>query len=434
MLIYLASEYNQDRFNFLKETYMMNVEIKARLNQDSFMKCIKKELRNIEINWLIIDLQIFDQEVSIDFRQAVDAFTLLNPECGIIIMYDDIPGLTGLIAAAQLCSDLYFVDIKVSNVEIVDIIEGIEHAIVTEDIPYIPDIEISDMECRTLNEQLIPGDNKAEDLPDHEILPPDNIYKKASVPVKLSEGEPLRKKVKNHPENKVSDQSEIMPLSSRVKKLQKGNDNSTLVPISPDDHIWSCSNIMIGITGTERKVGTTSAAIHLACYLSGQGASVIYTEANKHGHLDEIASAISFTREDDHYVNNKVLYYTDSKFDQSAGANFIIFDMGGIEEDKQRIGKILNDIMNEIIIVAGCKPYEQEALNQALTTIGNKNIGIMFNLASKAEIDRLQKVYNEQVKFITAVPFEPELMLPGHWPDYFEEQFKQYRSKHQAVS
>ena len=81
MLIYLTSENNQERFNFLKEAFIMNTEVKVKLNQDTFMKCIKKELRNLEIHCLIIDLQIFDKDEIIDFKQTLDAFNLLNPEC-----------------------------------------------------------------------------------------------------------------------------------------------------------------------------------------------------------------------------------------------------------------------------------------------------------------------------------------------------------------
>jgi hypothetical protein len=427
----------------------MNTEVKARLNQDIFMKCIKKELRNIEISCLIIDLLIFDREEAIDYSQAIEAFSLLNPGCKIIVMYEDESGMKDLISSIQQCPGIHIIESKENNNVIIDIINSV---VVNYDMDDVPDSDIPDSD---IPEDVIPegdipdgviSDTQEEIIKEeykevsetpliHEIHPPDNIFNKATVPVKLSEGEPLRKRAKKISEGEQHNQSDTMKLSTKVKRQHK-NDNSTKpgTPILQDEHIWNCSNVMIGIVGAERRTGTTTTALHLATYLKELGASVIYTEANQHGHIDDIAVQYSLTLSEDHYINDKVLYYRNSQFDQDAGANFIIFDLGYIEENKQRTLKILTEIMNEIIIVSGCKPYEQNALNQAIMTIDNKDVNIVLNLASQAELESLQGRYKDNIKYSATAPYEPSLIQPGHWPDDFMELFLQYRLKQQAVS
>jgi hypothetical protein len=90
--------------------------------------------------------------------------------------------------------------------------------------------------------------------------------------------------------------------------------------------------------------------------------------------------------------------------------------------------------MNEIIIVSGCKPYEQKALDQVIMTIDNKDVNIVFNLDSQSELESLLGRYKDSIKYSAAALYEPSLIQPGQWPDDFMELFFQYRLKQQAVS
>ena len=100
----------------------------------------------------------------------------------------------------------------------------------------------------------------------------------------------------------------------------------------------------------------------------------------------------------------------------------------------QRKKKILNEIMNGIFIVTGCKVYELEALDHAVKTLGNNNINILGNLASEEEIARLQEAYNGRAESLIATPYEPNLMKSGQWPDRIRELLFTYRERCQAVS
>jgi hypothetical protein len=67
-------------------------------------------------------------------------------------------------------------------------------------------------------------------------------------------------------------------------------------------------------------------------------------------------------------------------------------------------------------------------------TIDSKDVNIVFNLASQAELESLQGRHKDNIKYSVAAPFEPSLIQPGQWPDDFMELFFQYRLKQQAVS
>jgi hypothetical protein len=136
-------------------------------------------------------------------------------------MYEDESGMKDIILSIQQCAGIHIIKSKESIEVIIDIINGV---VVNYDMDDISDGDISDIE-----EEIIKEDeyNEVPETPlNHEILPPDNIYNKATVPVILSEGEPLKKRAKKIPEDEQQNRSDKMKLSTKVKKQHK-NDNST---------------------------------------------------------------------------------------------------------------------------------------------------------------------------------------------------------------
>ena len=198
-------------------------------------------------------------------------------------------------ATIQVSLGIHILNTKVGNEEFIDIIEGVEPNLVIDDVPESSDPAIED---ETNEEEINISDNDL--INNREKYLPINIYDKAIAPVKLSEGEPLRKKAKRLSEVIDSDRSSTVKHSTMAKKHQNNKDSSLSSAKMADDNKWNCSNIMIGIVGTERRSGTTAAALHLANYLRDQGAAVIYTEANRHEHLVGIAKEYDFIQDEDH--------------------------------------------------------------------------------------------------------------------------------------
>ena len=560
MLFYIVSEGNQGCLDSLRESYIMNKEIKAGMSQDAFMKYIKKDLRNLEIDILIIDIRIFDLNEELDLCDAADAFFLLNPESKIIILPSDNEYEEQLYEPLGQYQQLYIIrdkempaievnhiisekaemeeeraDIEKrtedicdqSNVqkqkkktnlkEAEDVREKKEKAIIQkqryireqeeeaalqeqkyvqekkkeptlqkqrdvkeqkEKVTLLENEDIQEQKNTILQERRdvqklkkevelseqrdVQGkkvestlQNQSDALstdtdiklskPLISITSVDQIYSKAAAPVKVSEGLPLKKRVRNsiiketagEPLEKKQRISEKASAITEIQAHPDKEDEIVTSKISTDKSDpeaapvamkpWSNTNVMIGIVGTERKAGTTTAAFHLANYLNNLGASVTYTETNLHNHLSDIAEAYHYEWKDDHYTHNGITYYLNTAFDTDARANFILFDLGCMMENKKWILKSIRESMMEIIVISGSKPYELHALRDTLDTVQDKKINLLLNYVSKDDKAKLFHTYSKQVKRLASLSYEPDLNKPGDWPETFIELFYKYR-------
>lgn len=560
MLFYIASEGNQGNLDSLRDSYIMNKEIKAGMSQDAFMKYIKKDLRNLEIDILIIDIRIFDLSEELDLCDAADAFFLLNPESKIIILPSDNEYEAQLYEPLGQYQQLYIIrnrekpamevnqiisekaetEVELADIEkrtediseqrsvqkqkkkpklkeAKDVREKKEKAVIQKQ-RYIREQE----EEAALQEQKYVQEKKKEPtlqkqrdvkeqkekvtLLEHEdvqeqkntilqerrdvqklkkevglseqrdvqgkkvestlqnqsdalsadtdiklskplisITSVDQIYSKAAAPVKVSEGLPLKKRVRNSKINeadgehieKIQRISEKPSTITAVQSYPDKGDEIVASKISTDKSDpeaapaamkpWSNTNVMIGIVGTERKAGTTTAAFHLANYLNNLGASVTYTEANQHDHLSDIAEAYHYERKDDHYSHNGITYFSNTAFDTDEEANFILFDLGCMKDNEEWTLKSIREAMVEIIVISGSKPYELHALRDTLDTVQDKEINLLFNNVSEDDKTKLFHTYSKQVKRLASLSYEPDLNKPGEWPEAFIELFYKYR-------
>ena len=293
MLFYLTSENNQDKFDFLKEDYVLSKDMKHDLNQETFLKYIKKEIRNIQIDYLIIDMNIFNPE-EVSIQECLDAFSLLNPNTKIIILPSLIEDTGELFGAIENHEGLFILgNLENPESEMIPILSNQKQVIEseTENRKEEENIELTEKEQKPA------------------CTTPDQVFVKTVKPVKVSEGQPLKKnkenesiKNNNHTEEvkSVNKQPNIMKLEEYMKNKSKESAG------------WQCENVMIGILGTERKSGTTTIAFQIAGYLQLNGARVAYVEANNHMHLKSVAEHYGFVYVDEHYIKNAITYNTDS--------------------------------------------------------------------------------------------------------------------------
>jgi len=119
-------------------------------------------------------------------------------------------------------------------------------------------------------------------------------------------------------------------ISKRNMMLKLAPDEFALNS-SVDSYEFSKKEIKIAVTGVQHRVGTTTMAINLANYLSNIGAKVCYVEANEHDHLSKLPAFYQgMTVKEDVILYNRVKYLSlhsecHDEFD------FIIYDMGVIE-------------------------------------------------------------------------------------------------------
>ncbi len=115
--------------------------------------------------------------------------------------------------------------------------------------------------------------------------------------------------------------------------------------------------ITIGVVGSQHRVGTTTIAMQMACYLKSIGANVSYIEANDSGHMKLIAEYYKMQKNGEGYVYNGIAFEgieskNDTVFD------FIVYDMG-VLNDRTMKGIENCDIR---IVCAGDKPHEKKVI------------------------------------------------------------------------
>jgi len=133
-------------------------------------------------------------------------------------------------------------------------------------------------------------------------------------------------------------------------------------------------NIKIIVAGAMPRIGTTTTAMNMACYLAGIGAKVSYTEANSNAHLLQIHSAFfpNIPIKDECFFQNKVNYFFDGNIPME-GYNFNIIDLGPLSKNNV---KILN-MADVKILCGGNKPWEVKTLNNSLGVIEEVDINIL---------------------------------------------------------
>jgi hypothetical protein len=463
MIFFLTGAERQNELDGLKELYVVNIDVRDQISYKDFLNIIKKELRNIEIECLVIDIEIFNQVENLGLKNAIESFLLISPDCKVIVLFSDNKQNMCEDEKVQNTSNVSYIVSDNPTMDIITILCDPEIMSATylddpqeelsESIIYKGDqdkevkdssqsfedeisiVEIGDSLSISLDQADEEEDNfeiisdKTDQVMENEnnqYVQPNDIFNKASVLIKTSAGTPLKKKMIKSQADSVDtiskkDHRKAEKLSSKVKKFQREISKSN----------WKCTNIMIGIAGIERSTGTTTAAMELANYLNNEGAKVLYSEANKHNHLPDIASWLSFKAEDDHYINNDIYYYPESQFDQELGVHFIILDIGSISENKNRTMKIMSG-MDEIILVSGNKLYERHALTAALKELHELDVHILFNLTDEEDLPDLKKIYVNKAKSILSLPYK---RFPYQEDIHLcmSEMFLPYMKKHQAV-
>ncbi len=407
MLFYLTSEDNQDKFDFLKEDYVLSKEIKHDFNQETFLKYIKKEIRNIQIEYLIIDMNIFNPE-EVSIQECLDAFLLLNPNTKIIILPFLIEDTGELFGAIEAHEGLFILD-NLDNPE-------------AEMIPILTN-QKQVMESETENRKEDKRIELTEKEPEPVSTAPDQVFMKAVKPVKVSEGQPLKKNKGNETikNNVHTEEVKTVNKQPNIMKLEEYMKNK-----SQETAGWQCENVMIGVLGAERKSGTTTIAFQIAGYLQTKGARVAYVEANNHKHLKSVAEFYGFVYVEEHYIKNAITYYTDSKYDANSGMNFIIFDLGSFEENTERNIK-LKDTMDMRFLITGSRSYDMTALDMVIDKLKDKKLNMVFNLVDKKDYLIHEQRYVSEAGMITYFQYCPDITAPGKWEDDIGKVFEEYR-------
>lgn len=116
-----------------------------------------------------------------------------------------------------------------------------------------------------------------------------------------------------------------------------------------ENYKFNANGIKIAVSGTQNRIGTTTAAIGLTNWLAHVGASVCYIEANSSGCLKYMGSAFEMKRQESGYIYENAVYLEEENTAEMGQFQFLIFDFGA---------KIPEEDYDSYVFVCGAKPYE----------------------------------------------------------------------------
>lgn len=178
---------------------------------------------------------------------------------------------------------------------------------------------------------------------------------------------------------------------------------------------------MVGIAGSEHRIGTTHAAILLANFLRRKGFMIALLEMNDSGAFGQIQDGFEEKEFDEGYFKlNGIDFYKNADIRKLAqimekSYNFILLDFGEYEScDLVTLHKC-----TEKIIISGSKPWEIESVNNIFAMEEQeviKDYIFYFNFSLDKEQDDIKKgmsiIKNVHFLDLNNDLFSPESMLP----------------------
>lgn len=368
-ILYLGSNKSMNDFDYLQEDNVLHKVEKDRLTDEEFSKLVKTELRNVDQDYLILDVRMFEQEV-LSYREGIETFQILNQECQ-VILYD----AEGSFLEDEIINNVIVIQEPFYESEDNDSSESEVQEPVIE-VPRDENIDV-DNPAKEQEEQ------KKEIKDERNVLQVERSYDLGDIDMKVKT-------------------NEGMPLRERCMILQR-KDAASPKKLTCLNNVWTCSNVIIAVVGTQRRTGTTTTAIRLCNYLDACGAKVCYSEAVLDGnkHLESIAEEFGFQVLADGYRKENIMFFLESQYDTESGYNFIILDLGAVDERSKWISAVLEQIADEVIVVSsGSRKYEVDCLKQSIEALSGLTIriNIVLNLVNENELEKfLEYQENERV-------------------------------------
>ena len=389
-IIYLGSSKAIHDFDWMQEENILHKQVKENLTEIEFSNLVKTDLRNANLDYLIIDTRILEKSTLDSYRQGIETFQVLNPGCQVILyaneeitVQEKLQGVVVINEPEQafLLPEQKDIPGQIVEKEQTDIpekninIEEEQEKVSEESINTEPATDILNDSINEISESE--GFTEPTQVPDEENSL--DIFSRMNVKVKTSEGIPLKERCLE--QQKVTEKENI----------QLSNNLTTL------NNIWTCSNVIIAVTGSQRRTGATTVAMRLCDYLNKNGAHVCYSEATLevNEHLSNIAEEFNFDVVEASYRKKNITYYRDSTYDTEAGYNFIVLDLGAVEERPKWITSVIEKVADEVILVAsGARNYEVESLKRSLEVFSGipVRINVVINTMSESRF----KVFTEQ--------------------------------------
>lgn len=426
-IVYL-SKGNKELFAPLEENNnVLNKQVKEQLTEEQFGNLVKTDFRNLHIDYLIIESELFEKYQDAFF--GLESFHVLNPDSQVVFLFqesmreEELPEEYHVIFGEDACRQMMkFIDSAEQKEEPEEKESGTEEEKEADTWNLDKEKEVSEESSgeeermETAPEEILeetvntmPGKEQRETLLETEPLDID-IYGKVNQRIKTHEGIPLAK------QEQLMGKAEKEKPGPKLMKLGTG--------------IWSCSNIIIAVVGAERRSGTTTEAFHLCSFLSKHGAKVCYSEAvpENHRHLEDIALEYGLEEGEACYRKDKICFYPESLYDTNAGFHFIVLDVGAVPERPNWIASIISRAAHEVILVGGARLYELESLKQSLELLSefSGRIHVLLNFATDKAYEKAKKEYEKNKVLVHRGKYEPAFFLSTETEEQIAAFLQQY--------
>lgn len=193
------------------------------------------------------------------------------------------------------------------------------------------------------------------------------------------------------------------------------------------------NKVLIGMAGTQERIGTTHNCIVMANYLRKRGYMVAIAEMNPSKCLDTVLMAFEEKLFEDSYFSlSGVDYYPETNADKLGSIlgksyNFILADFGNINAPK--CDRVTFNKADVRIIIAGSKPWEIDYINEIFSISDKetlKQYHYCFNFTvdknkdaireGMAELDQIYFLSYQEDPFTTADFPAAEIILEQYMP------------------
>ncbi len=165
---------------------------------------------------------------------------------------------------------------------------------------------------------------------------------------------------------------------------------------------FTCKNVAVAVTGSQPRIGTTTAAVGLSAWLAHVGASVCYVEANTDRHLETLARSYEMKPEANGWLYEGV-HYQRSKSQEDR--NFIVYDFGSDYTESRE----LIEHADIRLMICGTKPYELGYTVRLQATFAGTHAYLLCPFVAETLRDELAEALQSDYHKVIFSEYQPEL-------------------------
>ncbi len=161
---------------------------------------------------------------------------------------------------------------------------------------------------------------------------------------------------------------------------------------------FTAESVRIAMVGSQRRIGTTTAALGFAAWLGSVGASAAYVEKNGSGNIPYLRDAYEMDEEAGGFRLERIWYGEQAP---GAGFHFLIEDCGTMDMETEA------DIL---LLVCGTKPYEIVHTMNLLEKYGTKEAFIVCPFVEKSLRDTYEAALRTDCHRVLFLEYQPDCM------------------------